>query len=265
MSRLTLTLRGEPPERLDLSHFVPQNLAGLSESEIAHLPVGTTRRKLLAGDVFAIAMGDCEAMLLAGGSSLYDRVGEGMAAGTLHVEGDVGQLAGRRMTGGHLHIHGNAGPFAGSGMSDGLITIGGDAGDNLGGPMAGEMAGMTGGEISVGGNAGQRAGDRLRRGVISIAGVAGDYAGARMIAGTLVLAHAPGVGTGQLMKRGTIIVTQMHLALTATFVDNGPGEFLFLPMLAKSISGAWQFPMRMRRFSGDMAVLGKGEVLLPVE
>lgn len=270
MSGLVFTLRAEPDQRLDLSGLTAGRLRGLGEREIAELAVGTTRERLRVGDVFALRFGDPAAIRFEGGSERFDRVGEGQEGGSITVEGDVGQLAGRAMAGGAIAVEGSSGPFAGSGMSGGTLRIAGDAGDDLAGPGPGEMAGMRGGTLLVGGSAGHRAGDRMRRGVLLVAGSAGDHAGARMIAGTLLVGGPAGASPGFLMKRGTILLPAGAGSLSPTFCDNGPADLLVLALMARAF-GALPFPLGrftggpMRRLSGDTAVLGLGEIFLPLD
>ncbi len=224
MTALRFSPRAAPEQRLDLSPLVPARLAGLSAAEIERLPMHTTRAPLCVGDVFRVAMGEAEDIVIEGGSARFDRVGEAMASGSLVVEGDAGLRAGRAMTGGALTIRGNAGHWAASGLRGGAMTICGDAGDFLGGPLAGERAGMAGGSVIVRGRAGERAGDRLRRGLIVIEGDAGEAAGSRMIAGTLVVCGTPGPLAGFLMRRGTLLLgTEPARGLLPSFVPRGWG------------------------------------------
>ncbi len=206
MSGLIFSLRAAPAQRLDLSPLIPQNLAGKTVAEIERIELQTTRVRVAAGDVFRIRVGDPDAIVIEGGAERFDRVGAGMASGSIRVEGEVGVEAGRRMSGGQLTIRGDAGPFAGSGMKGGTLDIEGDAGERLGGPLSGETIGMSGGVLHVLGDAGERAGDRLRRGFILIEGRAGAYAGSRMIAGTLAIGGEAGELPGYLMGRGTIML-----------------------------------------------------------
>ncbi len=192
MSPLTFSLREAPDQRLDLSPLVPQNLAGKTVAEIERIELQTTRVRVAAGEVFRIREGDPDRILIEGGAERFDRVGMGMASGSIRVEGEVGVEAGRLMSGGHLTIRGDAGPFAGSRMKGGTLDIEGDAGDRLGGPLSGETVGMSGGLLHVRGDAGGRAGDRLRRGLMLIEGGAGPCAGSRMIAGTLAIGGEAG-------------------------------------------------------------------------
>jgi len=264
---LTFTSRAAPAQRLDLSPLTPQNLANKTAAEIAGIELGTTRVRVTAGDVFRIREGDPAAVLIEGGSARFDRVGVGMSAGAIRVEGEVGVEAGRLMSGGRLTIRGAAGPFAGSGMTGGTLEIEGDAGERLGGPLSGETVGMRGGLLHVRGDAGPRAGDRLRRGAILIEGRAGAYAGCRMIAGTLAIGGEAGDLPGYLMGRGTILLGRGATLLSPTFGDCGEHDLVAARLLADyftqaSVKLARLFRGPLKRLAGDLAALGKGEILL---
>ncbi|MEJ2435529.1 MAG: formylmethanofuran dehydrogenase subunit C, partial [Pseudolabrys sp.] len=238
------------------------------ESDIAAIPLHTTRKPSHVGDVFKLRMGDPAQILFAGGSERFDGVGCAMTSGEIHVEGDAGIQAGRLMRGGKLAIDGNAGPWAGSGMKGGALEIAGNAGERLGGPLAGEMAGMRGGVVVVRGDAGARAGDRLRRGTIIVEGKAGSHAGSRMIAGTLIVRGRAGPLPGYLMARGTIVIAEGCDSLSPTFADCGAHDLVATALLAdfvKPYSAGTAALLRRpwRRLLGDMAVIGKGEIFYP--
>jgi formylmethanofuran dehydrogenase subunit C len=265
---LTFTLRCAPSQRLDLSPLTPQSLALRTVTEIARIELGTTRARVSVGDVFRIRKGDAAAILIEGGDARFDRVGMGMTDGTLEVEGEVGALAGRQMSGGWLRIQGSAGPFAASGMKGGKLEIEDDAGERLGGPLSGETVGMSGGVVHVRGDAGSRAGDRLRRGAILIEGRAGAYAGSRMIAGTLAIGEKAGDLPGYLMDRGTILLGRGATLLSPTFADCGEHDLVAARLLANYVAHwstklAILFRRPLTRLAGDLAALGKGEILLP--
>lgn len=267
MTAITFILQGTPDQRLDLSGLTPERLAGLSEAEIAAIPVGSRREKLPAGAVFRIAPGRTDDVRLVGVTAACDRIGERLSAGAVTVEGDAGAYAGRGMTGGTLTIKGAAGPWAGARMAGGRLEIEGSAGEFLGGAMPGEMQGMLGGVIVVRGDAGPRAGDRMRRGLIVIEGRAGDYAGSRMIAGTLAALGGAGDWPGYQLRRGTIVVGGEVGAWTPTFLDCGLQDLTVARLVGRTIeaqgsrAGAERLAAgALRRFAGDMAVLGKGEI-----
>jgi formylmethanofuran dehydrogenase subunit C len=264
---LVLTLRGRPDQRLDLSPLVPHRLAGMTEAEIEKVELQTTRRRVVVGDVFRLRMGDAEQVRIEASCDRLDRIGQEMTGGEMVVDGDAGARAGRLMKGGRLTIRGHAGPWAASSMRGGAIEIFGDAGDYLGGPVAGEVAGMRGGMVLVHGRAGERAGDRLRRGTIVVEGGAGAYAGSRMIAGTLVVLGRAGLLPGYLMKRGTIVIGDTIEELSPTFIDCGVHDLVALRLMADflggySVRGGKLFRRPLRRFAGDMATLGKGEIFI---
>jgi len=263
---LVLTLKERPPERLDLSLLLPHLLAGKTAADIARIGVQTTRRPLVVGDLFGLRMGDARRIRIEDACDRLDWIGHGMRDGEILVDGDAGSQAGRLMTGGRLTITGNTGPWAASGMGGGEIEIRGLAGDRLGGPLPGEMAGMRGGVVIVRGDAGERIGDRLRRGTIVVEGRVGAWAGSRMIAGTVVAAGSAGALPGYLMRRGTIVLG-LRAELSPTFVDCGTHDLIALRLLATFVArysarAARLLQRSLRRFAGDMAVLGKGEIFL---
>jgi formylmethanofuran dehydrogenase subunit C len=264
---LVLTLRERPDQRLDLAPLVPHRLAGMTAAEIERIELQTTRRRVAVGDIFRLGMGDAAQIRIEGACDRLDRIGHEMTGGEIVVEGDVGARAGRLMTHGRLTVHGSVGPWAASGMNGGVIEIFGDAGDRLGGPIAGEVAGMRGGIVLVHGGAGERAGDRMRRGTIVVEGDAGASAGSRMIAGTLVVVGRSGPLPGYLMKRGTIVLGDKNEELSPTFIDCGVHDLIAERLMAGFIGGysaraAKLFDRPLRRFAGDMAVLGKGEIFI---
>lgn len=267
MKPLVLTLRGRPDQRLDLAPLVPHRLAGMTEAEIEKIELQTTRRRVAVGDAFRLRMGDAKQVRIEASCDLLDRIGQEMTGGEIVVDGDAGARTGRLMKGGRLTIRGSAGPWTASSMKGGAIEIFGDAGDRLGGPVAGEVAGMRGGMVLVHGRAGERAGDRLRRGAIVVEGGAGAYAGSRMIAGTLVVLGRAGPLPGYLMKRGTIVIGDTSEELSPTFIDCGVHDLVALRLMADfldghSARGGKLLRRPLRRFAGDMATLGKGEIFI---
>ncbi|NEU12556.1 formylmethanofuran dehydrogenase subunit C [Methylobacterium sp. BTF04] len=258
----TLTLRQEPSERLDFLHVNPLALSGLSESEAAKLPVGTSRRGLTLGDCFSLSLDGSDTLIIEGGSSRLDRVGAALSGGTIRVVGDVGQRLGEGMKSGSVTVTGSAGPFAGAGATGGTITIEGDAGDHAGGAVYAAKAGLDGATLVIRGTAGDHLGDRMRRGLILV-GRAGAYAGSRMIAGTIAataLGDHPGFG----MRRGTILAGAAG-AITPSFVETGTHDLVFLRLLARSLrplspAHADLAASALTRYSGDLATLGKGEL-----
>lgn len=266
MSGLIFTLKSEPSERLDLSPLTPDRLAGLSKAEIEQIEIGTTRHASRVGDVFRVKGRDTENIVFEGGSSRFDCVGRSMSKGSIRVAGSAGSQVGRTMVGGSLSIDGDAGPFAASCMGGGRLEIAGNAGDRLGGPLAGEMAGMRGGVVIVRGRAGVRAADRMRRGLIAVSKGCGDYAGSRMIAGTLVVLGKAGALPGYLMRRGTIMLAKAPSEISPSFAETGTPNLAFAGLMdsylmQERITERPVLGRAPRRWGGDNAVMGLGEIL----
>jgi formylmethanofuran dehydrogenase subunit C len=264
---LVLTLRGRPDQRLDMSPLTPDRLARMSAAEIGKIALQTTRTPVTVADAFRLRMGDVSHIRIEDACDRLDQVGQAMTDGEIVVEGDVGAQAGRLMRGGKLIVRGNAGPWAGSGMTGGEIEIARSAGDHLGGSFAGETVGMRGGVIVVRGGAGDRVGDRMRRGTIIVEGTCGAYPGSRMIAGTVIVLRRAGPLPGYLMKRGTIVLGADCEAMSPTFIDCGAHTLVAMSLMANFVGAhsrraAACLGDPLRRYAGDMAVLGKGEIFV---
>jgi formylmethanofuran dehydrogenase subunit C len=265
---LLFALREAPTQRLDLSALTPDRLIGRALKEIEEIEIGTTKAGVKVGDAFKLRSGDPRALHFEGGSKKFDFLGAKLLAGfSIRVEGDVGFGLARNAQGGEITVEGDAGPYAASGMSDGQILIKGDAGDFLCGPLAGEIAGMAGGRVIVRGNVGARAGDRLRRGVIVVEGDAGEDFGARAIAGTLILLGSAKGRIGYLNKRASLVLAE-QTDFGPTYVDCGAHNFAFARLFSRALAedsrhAARLLSQKLRRYAGDTAVYGKGEILTP--
>ncbi len=268
MSRLTLRLREPLSQRIDMSPFTPQGLAGKALNDIARIPLWLGNRQVDCGELFSINGSLADGILIQSESDRLDRIGAGMNGGSVRVEGNAGAYLGCGMRQGSIEVSGDAGLAAACAMSGGSLSIGGNAGDFLGGAMTGERQGMRGGTVLVKGNAGDRAGDLLRRGTILIGGDCGDYCASRMVAGTLVVLGHTGIQTGLAMRRGTLIVTRHPKSIAAAFNENGTHQLSFLTLLTRNLREHAPFSAlaergnRVERWVGDLSCDGKGEILL---
>lgn len=267
MSGLVLKMRADPRHRLDLAGLVPGALVNLGLREIEALPIGAGKTPIRVGDVFAISGTPGERLVLEGGSRHLDHIGARHLGGTIIVEGDVGAYAGRNMRAGLLDIRGSAGPYLGAGITGGLVTVAGSAGDHLGGVHHGERFGMAGGTIVVEGDVGARAGDRMRRGTIVLRGHCGPAAGSRMMGGTIIAEAGLGETPGVNMRRGTLIGPSVA-RLLPTFADCGRHDLIVLRLLDRYLAETLgplaprPLPGMVRKFAGDLATIGRGEILL---
>lgn len=247
MSAMVLTLRRGVSGPIDLVGITPDRLAAAEPGAIGAMRLASGRR---LDEIFNIADGDPgELVIRADGAGLL-RAGGGMRSGMLTIDGDAGDHAGQGMRGGTLVIMGNAGDCAGA-------------------PLPGDRQGMRGGILMIHGNAGDRTGERMRRGLILVGGNAGAWTGANMLAGTVAIAGECGPDPGLGLKRGSLILLRPPIRLPATFNDSGTHDLLFLTLLQRQLRSSpalSRFPdldRRMRRYCGDMACGGTGEILQP--
>lgn len=268
MTGLTLKLRNQPAERLNLSGLTAGVLADLSASDAKAINVSTTKADLTVGDVFDVSGESGDTLTISGGSAKLDFIGAGLKSGTIIFEGDVGSHAAKSMKGGRLEIRGNAGPWLATGLSGGIVYVSGSAGDFLGAASPGERFGMTGGHVVIGGTTGARTGERMRRGTVIVRGQTGPLTGSRMIGGTIIGESGFGDAPGMLMRRGTLIAPSAT-RLLATFVDCGTHDLLVLRILSKYLRDTLgplapqkPFPLKARKYGGDLATIGKGEILI---
>jgi formylmethanofuran dehydrogenase subunit C len=264
--RVTLTLRAPLDRALDADAIVPDRFAALGAQEISALPLWDGRNSVTLGDVFSVSGARAQTIVLEGDLAKLHGVGTMMSAGALEIEGSIGNAVGARMQGGAITVQGSAGHDAGSAMSGGSLVVAGDVGDRAGAALQGASKGMTGGHIIVRGSAGREAGARMRRGILCCA-AAGPGAGLGMIAGNIIVSGAIADGAGAGNKRGSIVALggvpipetyayactyrPPHLSLMFRFLR----ERFSLAVDDAHLHGLY------RRYSGDLAEIGKGEIL----
>ena len=267
MSTFTLELTARLESPLDASAIAADRLAKLDARAIAGLEVWYQGNAAKLGDFFAASGAPGDRVVVRGDLARAEGLGRGMAAGELVIEGNAGPETGARLAGGRVLVTGSAGPRAGQEMHGGLLEIRGDAGDGAGCASAGATKGMAGGEIIIRGRSGAETGANLRRGLIVVAGEAGPRTGRAMIAGSVVVLGRTGQDAGLWSKRGSIValggimppVTYRaacsfrppHLRLTLTYLRTRHK----LPVNDDQIHGLY------RRLCGDLADLGRGEIL----
>jgi len=177
--------------------------------------------------------------------------------------GDVFDVRGERSD--DVRVLGDLGHVRrlGAGTAGGTLRVEGRVGDAVG-------AGLRGGVILVDGPAGAEAGVRMRRGTIAVSGAAGERAGLQAIAGTLLVLGDLGRAAGLGLKRATL-VAGARLELLPTFRLACTYRPLVLDLLLRSLRRhGFDHAARLergefRRWIGDCAELGRGEILEWVE
>lgn len=108
----------------------------------------------------------------------------------------------------------------------------------------------------------------MRRGLILIRGNVGEYCGSRLLAGSIVVAGACGAQPGFGLRHGSLNLSRITETMPATFNDSGVVELSWLNLLRRHAEGflpdAVPETSRVRRYMGDLAFGGKGEVLVPL-
>ncbi|MCY2939619.1 MAG: formylmethanofuran dehydrogenase subunit C [Planctomycetota bacterium] len=271
---LILNRRDSHPIPLEADCIRPDTMASLDAWSISNLPVWHGNISARLGDYFDIIGNASDGdVVVRGDCSRVKHLGCGMTAGTLRVESSVGMHAGADMRGGLLRVEGDADDWLGAEMHGGQIIVAGNAGNSVGSAYLGANRGMRGGEILVSGNAGNEVGATLRRGLIVIGGDVGNFPGINLLAGTLIVLGTCGVRPGAAMRRGSILLPHYTPELLCTFAPAGPLDSVFPElyfrhlqrMVTKAgIPGLTRQPWpQMHRHAGDLASLGKGEILCP--
>ena len=270
MSALTLTLKYRPDQRVDMSPLVCQLLKDKELADIAAIELQSGKCKLLVEQLFTISGFDTQSIIIKNSFDKLDFIGKELDGGSITVEGDAGAYLAMGMKAGNITVTGSAGLYAACEMKKGYLEVMGNVGDFLGGALPGNKIGMKGGLVLIKGNAGERVGDHLRRGTLLIEGDAGDYCGSRMTAGTIAVMGKTGRYLGYGMRRGTLLLWQSP-QLSASFNDCGSHTLAFLPMLFnafKSLNSKFAESNvafnRVQRYAGDMAEMGRGEILVKI-
>lgn len=219
---VTLSLRAPLSEPLDVEGVTADRVAGLSEREIAGLPVRLGAREARLGDFFDVRGGRSVRMRVEGALAQVNGLGAGMAGGELVIDGDAGCRVAAGMTGGEIIVMGSAGAEVAARARRGLVVVAGDAG-------ADAARAMIAGTLVVFGRTGARSGRGSRRGsIVALGGI--DVPVAYWCACT----YEP-----------------PHVRLMLTYLRRRYG----LRVDERMVSG------RYRRYCGDAGNPGRGEIL----
>ncbi len=248
MSGITLTLR-EPLEQ-------ETNLGSAFAGEWTALPPGELARRAVRRGGHDVPLGE-----------LFDV--HGTPDGSAHIEGDLAAAThlAARLSAGTVVAEGNVGDAAGQSMTGGALIVHGSAGDRVAAAEPHSKRGMSGGEIVVFGNCGAAAGTGMRRGLLAIGGNCGAGAGFSMIAGTIVALGNLGADAGLLNRRGSLVVAG-EVSPPPTYRYACDIQPVWLHLVLRRLRAAHGFRVpdgyleaSFRRYSGDLAEVGKGEIL----
>ena len=189
---------------------------------------------------------DCDSIVVEGCDSSTVNAGKALACGEMVFRGDVGANAAKDMADGILRVEGSAGEYACANMQGGLAVFNGDVANGFGADM--------------------------RRGIAVVYGKAHGNVMMDMLGGTALLlgglAEDATLCLG--MNRGTVILPSADL-VPEGFQKAADVDTMFLRVLFRELADrgvnvpeSW-IGRPFTRWRGDMAALGKGEILTPAE
>jgi formylmethanofuran dehydrogenase subunit C len=263
----TFHLKQQPAVPLEAEVLCPDTVAGLSHADVCALVVYHGKRQVPLSEFFDIEGDGSEDLVIHGDLNKVRWIGRGMSKGSVTVHGKVGMHLGAHMTGGRIEVHGDASDWIGAEMKNGFIHVHGNAGGQIGAAYRGSLAGMKNGMIIVDGSAGLEVGMRMRRGTIVLGGPAKDFTGLQMKGGTIILQDGAEIRTGAWMNRGTII-SMKPLQMMPTFAYANDFNPTFINVYSRQLK---QYGINLpaaisegtyQRYSGDLSVPGKGEILV---
>ena len=249
MSGLVARLTAPLPSPADFAAVLAGHWTALPAAELARRPVELAGRDTVPlGELCSVSGEPDGTIRFQGDFRLARRLAAALSSGTVVIDGHGGDEAGIGMSGGTLEIHGDAGARAGAALPE-------------------ARRGMSGGELVVRGSVGEGAGARMRRGLLAVGGAVGHHAGAGMLAGTIVALGAIGGAAGLWSKRGSLVALD-SVTIPATYryaCTYRPGYLRLVFTHLRDRYGLGiedrHFTGRYRRYSGDLADLGKGEIL----
>jgi len=252
MQTVTIKPRKEIKISVEGENISPDKFGGKTEKEIQSLVAWMGNQKTTIGELFSVKVeGSGPAadtkIVLEGDFSRVKRIGEGMTAGLILINGNVDMHLGAKMSGGKISVNGNADSWAGREMKGGELIVEGNAAYYLGAGYRGESCGMRGGKITVMGNALDFVGEHMCGGEILVKGNTGILPGLSNNGGKIVIGGNTS-RPGSEMSKGTIIVNGKVEEMMPVFKLEGD----------EVVDG-----VTYRKYTGD--VIGNGKGLLYVK
>lgn len=211
MAEIILTPVGKIDIMIEAEVITPDTFASKSEDEIKNLLVWQGPNQLPLSEFFDVK-GDTASspqetsIIIDGDVTRVKRIGAGMTAGKIKINGSAGMHVGSEMNGGEIVVTGDVESWAGMEMKGGLLHIMGNGKDHIGCAYRGSWHGMTGGRILIDGNAVSQLGGGMSGGEIVVTGSVENFCGIRQNAGLIVIKGDVNRGVGAEMSGGTIVV-----------------------------------------------------------
>lgn len=247
MQTVTIKPKKEIKISTEVENISPDKFAGRTEKEIQSLEAWLGNQKTTLGELFSIRVeGSAPAaetkIVMEGDFSRVKRIGEGMTAGLIIINGNVDMHLGNKMSGGNISVKGNVDSWAGREMKGGELIIEGNAAYYLGAGYRGETCGMRGGKITLMGNALDFVGEHMCGGEIIVKGNTGILPGLSNNGGKIVI-EGNTSRPGSEMSKGTIIINGTVDEMMPVFKLEGE----------EAVDG-----ITYKKYTGDVIANGKG-------
>lgn len=222
LAEITFKLKKDSKLPIEAESICPDQLVGKTLKEVGNLPVWRGNKELKLSNLFKIE-GDTGSdpnelvVRVVSEEAKIKRIGEGMSAGKIIIEGNAGMHLAEEMRGGEVLVTGDVDDWAFTQMKGGTALVQGNAGHYLGAAEWGNWKGNTGGMITVEGNAGNEVGAWLAGGTIEIKGDAGEFLGIHMKKGAIVAHGKVNPRVGAQMTGGQIILLSKRNKLLPGF------------------------------------------------
>ncbi|MGB9928942.1 MAG: formylmethanofuran dehydrogenase subunit C [Methanosarcina sp.] len=251
MGEVMLILKKEIGIKLEADVITPDSFAGKTTEEIQNLLVWQGPQTYPLSEFFEVigSGGNSAAETLIrikGDAMRIKRIGEGMSAGKIEIEGAAGMHVGTEMKGGEILVHGDADSWAGMEMTGGLLHIKGNAGDHVGCAYRGKWHGMKGGRIMIEGSARHQLGGGMDGGEILVEGNVEGFCGIRQNGGLIVVKGRALRGVGAEMAGGTIVIGGK--------IERFSPGFEYVSMENSIRSGEIELIGEFKKFTGDYAI-----------
>ncbi|WP_349682318.1 formylmethanofuran dehydrogenase subunit C [Methanosarcina sp. UBA289] len=251
MAEVVLIPKKEIDIKVEADVITPDAFAGKNAEEIGNLEVWQGPKTYPLSEFFeVIGNGGSSAaetlIRMKGDAMRIKRIGEGMSAGKIEIEGSAGMHVGTEMKGGEIVVCGDADSWAGMEMTGGLLHIKGNAGDHVGCAYRGKWHGMKGGRIVIEGSARHQLGGGMDGGEIIVEGNVESFCGIRQNGGLIFVKGGALRAVGAEMAGGTIVIGGK--------IERFSPGFEFASMENSVKCGEVELIGDFKKFTGDYAI-----------
>ncbi|MFP4655635.1 MAG: formylmethanofuran dehydrogenase subunit C [Methanohalobium sp.] len=251
MQNVTLKHKDKNSIPVEAENIKPDVFASKSKEEIEDIELWYGKAPVKIGELFDVEVEGSDStenvkIIMNGDFSRMKRIGQGMSAGEMEINGNVDMHCGCHMAGGKITINGDADNWLGREMTGGEIVVNGNAGYYVGSGYRGEGCGMGGGKITVNGDVRDYLGEHMCGGEILVKGNAGLLPAISNNGGTITIEGDTTMAAVE-MKKGTVVIKGQLDELMPSYREEGTEEY----------EGE-----TYRKFTGDVNVSGKGVLLV---